>query len=116
MHELSICRGLLEQLGDIARHYRQPTIRRITLRIGPLAGVEPALLQQAFAVAKRESIAAGAELHIEEAPLCVYCPDCQSIQPTRLPQLSCPVCGSEATRLHSGDELLLVSVSFPEEI
>lgn len=115
MHELSVCRGLLDQVSEIARQHGREQVRRIVLRIGPLSGVEPSLLRQAFTIARDNTIAAAAELHIEEAPLTVFCPQCDALLPVHLPSLACPECGSEDTRLRSGDELLLVSVSFPEE-
>ncbi|MCW8959436.1 MAG: hydrogenase maturation nickel metallochaperone HypA, partial [Gammaproteobacteria bacterium] len=52
MHELSLCRGLLQQVSELAREHRAQTVSRITLRIGPLAGVEIPLLESAFAIAR----------------------------------------------------------------
>ncbi len=115
MHELSLCQGLLRQVEAIAAEHDQSRVRRITLRIGPLAGVEPQLLQQAFEIARNGSSAAEAQLQIDSAPLCIHCPGCHADHPAELPRLSCPHCGSEQTTLISGDELLLVSVSFFEE-
>jgi hydrogenase nickel incorporation protein HypA/HybF len=112
MHELSICRGLLLQLAEIAATHQQTRISRIQLRIGPLAGVEPQLLQQAFAIARQGSVAAQAELLIEAAPLIVHCPDCGQDSSASLPRLSCGHCGQQQTRLISGDELLLLSIAF----
>ena len=40
-------------------------IERIVLEVGPLSGVEPALLARAFEVARAGSCAAGAALSIE---------------------------------------------------
>ena len=48
MHELSVCQGLLDQVTGIARQHQATGVARIRLRIGPLSGVEPQLLQQAF--------------------------------------------------------------------
>ena len=50
MHELSVCQEIVMQVERIARE-RQARVSSITLRIGPLSGVEPALLQQAYPLA-----------------------------------------------------------------
>ncbi|MGM0594748.1 MAG: hydrogenase maturation nickel metallochaperone HypA [Pseudomonadota bacterium] len=114
MHELSLCRSLLQQVGDIAAQHHADSVSRITLRIGPLAGVEIPLLESAFAVARTETPAAEAELVIERPPLRIHCTACAREAATELPHLLCPHCGSDQTRLVSGDELLLVSVSVAE--
>ncbi|MBE0510803.1 MAG: hydrogenase maturation nickel metallochaperone HypA [Gammaproteobacteria bacterium] len=115
MHELSVCRGLLQQVADIAATHQQPQVSRIQLRIGPLAGVEPQLLQQAFTIARQGSVAEQAELAIEAAPLIVHCPDCGQDSPASLPRLDCGHCGQQQTQLKSGDELLLLSIAFPSD-
>ena len=115
MHELSLCQGLLAQVAQVATQHGQQRIASVTLRIGPLAGVEPQLLQQAFAIARQDTPAAAAELRIEAAPLTVHCPHCDNDYPAELPRLACPHGGSLQTTLSGGDELLLVSVGFFEE-
>ena len=115
MHELSICRGLLQQVAAIAATHQQTQVSRIQLRIGPLAGIEPQLLLQAFAIARQGSVAEQAELSIEAAPLIVHCPDCGQDPPASLPRLGCGHCGQQQTRLKSGDELLLLSIAFPSD-
>jgi hydrogenase nickel incorporation protein HypA/HybF len=41
MHELSICEAVLRQVLDLAPPPDATVVGRITLRVGPLAGVEP---------------------------------------------------------------------------
>ncbi|MCW8839683.1 MAG: hydrogenase maturation nickel metallochaperone HypA [Gammaproteobacteria bacterium] len=112
MHELSLCRGLLQQVSELAREHRAQTVSRITLRIGPLAGVEIPLLESAFAIARDNTVAAEAVLEVEPAPLRVHCNACETEHAVTLPDLRCPVCHSTQTRLISGDEMVLVSVRF----
>jgi hydrogenase nickel incorporation protein HypA/HybF len=110
MHELSICQALLAQVEKIAYEQQARAVEKIVLHIGPLAGVEARLLCDAFPIASAGSVAAGAELLIEELPLRVRCDSCgveSDAQPNRL---LCGVCGDWHTRLISGDELLLASV------
>ena len=64
MHELSVCQGLLDQVAGIARQNQATGVKLIRLRIGPLSGVEPQLLEQAFPLARAGTIAERAELAI----------------------------------------------------
>ena len=69
MHELSVCQALLAQVEQVARENAAHSVEKVVLRIGPLSGVEPRLLQDAFPIARAGTVAAGAELVIEELPL-----------------------------------------------
>ena len=48
MHELSICNALLDQVERIAAERGAHSVAKIVLRIGPLSGVEPELLRNAY--------------------------------------------------------------------
>jgi hydrogenase nickel incorporation protein HypA/HybF len=115
MHELSVCQGLLGQVDEIARRERALRVDRITLRVGPLSGVVPELLQQAFEIARAGSVAARAELHIENLPVRVRCTRCGAETDALPNRLLCGSCGDYRTRLLSGDELLLASVELTRE-
>jgi hydrogenase nickel incorporation protein HypA/HybF len=115
MHELSVCYGVLDQVEDIARQHDATGVRAIHLRIGPLSGVEPQLLEQAFPLARAGTIAADAELVIESLPIRVRCDTCGAETPATPSRLVCGACGDWHTRLMSGDELLLASVELTRE-
>lgn len=110
MHELSVCQALLAQVEQLARQHQAQRVERIVLRIGPLAGVEPRLLQDAFPLARAGSVAADAELVIETLPLTVRCQRCGAETAAQPNRLICGSCGDWHTQLISGDELLLASV------
>jgi len=57
MHELSVCQGLVKQLNQIAIEHHTTCIEKIYLQVGPLAGVEPTLLQAAFPIASTGTLA-----------------------------------------------------------
>jgi hydrogenase nickel incorporation protein HypA/HybF len=107
MHELSICQSLLDQVEGIARTHGATRVERVLLRVGPLAGLEPALLQGAWPLAVARTVAEGAELVIEDAPIRVACRDCGAETEATPNRLLCGDCGGFHTRLVSGDELLL---------
>ena len=108
MHEMSICQGLIRQVEGFARENRAKRVDLIVLSIGPLAGVEPELLQRAFTVARMESVAEEAELVIETGPVMVECRGCGSSGEAQVNSLLCPSCGDWKVNLVQGDEMLLM--------
>lgn len=115
MHELSVCQAMLTQVTNLAREHRANAVHRIVIRVGPLAGVEPGLLQQAFPLASAGTLAASAKLVIEELPLRVRCETCGAKSAALPNRLVCGACGDWHTRLVSGDEMLLASVELSRE-
>jgi len=110
MHELAVCQALIEQVEDLAAEHRATRIAEIVVRLGPLSGVEPALLEQAYDIARAGTIAASATLVFEDAPLIVHCSQCDADAQVEPNRLLCPSCGNWQTTLVSGDEMLLARV------
>lgn len=110
MHELSVCQGLLGEVERIAREHGARGADRLVVQIGPLAGVEPRLLADAFPIASAGTLAEGAELVIESLPVRVFCPACGRESEASVNKLLCAHCGDWQTRLAGGDELILASV------
>ena len=115
MHELSVCQSLLDQAGNIAANNQATSIEKIFLRVGPLSGVEPELLQSAFPIARAGTIAANAELVIQQMPVQVRCKTCHAETAAKANRLLCGECGDWQTELLSGDELLLERVEMLTE-
>ena len=110
MHELSVCNALLGQLESIARDHPGSLVSGIVLRIGPLSGVESDLLRRAWPLAAAGTVAAGADLAIEQAEVVVRCSECDAESIVRPNRLLCTRCGDFRTRIVSGDELILQRV------
>lgn len=110
MHELAVCQALITQVIEVARRNGATRVEAITLDVGPLSGVVPDLLNNAFSIASAGSVAEGAELTIEAAPVRVWCGDCRKESDATINRLICAHCGNWRTELRSGDELLLRSV------
>jgi hydrogenase nickel incorporation protein HypA/HybF len=110
MHELAVCQGMLDQVTRIAAEHHAVGVSLIRLRIGPLSGLEPGLLQQAFPLACAGTLAEAAELAIETAAIRVRCETCGEETEAAPNRLLCGSCGDWHTRVVSGDELLLMSV------
>lgn len=110
MHELSVCQALLRQVEDLARTRHALAVTRIVVHIGPLAGVEPGLLEQAYPIARAGTCAEAAELIVERSAVRVRCQCCGAESAVPANRLICPSCGDWRTQLIGGDELLLASV------
>lgn len=110
MHELSLCHSLIEQVEQIALNHGAQRVAVVKLKVGPLSGVEPELLQHAYPFASAGTVAAESTLLIELAPLKVSCEICGAETEARPDWLVCAACGDCHTRLVSGDEMLLMSV------
>ena len=115
MHELSVCQALVRQLEEIARRECAARITKVTVRIGPLSGVEPQLLRQAYPIASAGSAAADAELVLETQSIRVLCETCGAESDASANRLVCGACGDYHTRMLSGDELLLAQVELERE-
>jgi hydrogenase nickel incorporation protein HypA/HybF len=115
MHELSICQALIEQVERVAVEQRARRVVCVTLTIGPLAGVEPALLESAFPLASAGTVAANSRLIIERAEVRVQCLECGAQSQAQSTKLLCGSCGNWRVRVLSGEELLLASVELERD-
>jgi hydrogenase nickel incorporation protein HypA/HybF len=110
VHELAICEAVLRQVLDIAAAQSARHIGRITLHIGPLAGVEPELVRLAFPLVAAGTACEACMLEIEFLPVQVCCQSCGTISDVPPNRLLCGHCSGWRVDLVSGDELLLARV------
>ena len=114
MHELAVCQSLLEEVKRVARENGASSVTRIVLKVGPLSGVEPDLLRNAYPLAAAGTIAEDAELDIEISGIIVSCTQCGGESPAVVNRLLCAHCGDYRTNLVSGDEMVLQSVELDD--
>lgn len=107
MHELAIAEALIEQADEIRRAHGARRVTVIRLRVGPLSGVVPALLESAFPLAAAGTPLEGATLDCIDTPIRVHCQTCDAETEARLNALICGACGDWHTRVISGDALIL---------
>jgi hydrogenase nickel incorporation protein HypA/HybF len=110
MHELSICQAIVAQVERIAAQHAATTVASITLRIGPLSGVEAMQLEHAYPLAVAGTVLDRARLVIDSVPVRVRCRTCLEESAATPNRLVCAHCGEWRTDIVSGDELLLASV------
>jgi hydrogenase nickel incorporation protein HypA/HybF len=110
MHELALCQALIAEVEAVARRHRADRVAGVRLLVGPLSGVEPALLESAFPLAVAGTVVEGAALSIERSPVRVTCERCGAHSEVLPNRLVCAACGDWHTRILTGDELTLASV------
>lgn len=110
MHELSVCQDLLMQVTALAAQHQAQGVSLIIVQMGPLCGVVPELLEQAFTIAKVATVAEPAELILEILPVRVRCQRCGAESEVIPNCLICKTCGNWQTQLIGGDEMLLARV------
>ena len=103
------------QVRELARSRNARCVSGIVVEIGPLSGVVPDLLQQAWSIARAGSVADEAELVTRESPVRVSCTGCGKETTASPNRLLCGDCGDWRTVLISGDELILASVELETE-
>lgn len=114
MHEQSLVTSLLGQVAELALAHGACAVEEIRLRIGPLAGVEPLLLQSAFERLVARSSLSGARLVLVEVPLVATCRVCHVESPLESLDFRCAHCGSRDVQVIQGDGLVLESIQIRE--
>jgi hydrogenase nickel insertion protein HypA len=113
VHEYSLVQDLVERVEGLARSHRASSVRRVCVRIGALAGVEPDLFVSAFEVCQLGTACAGATLEVARVEARWDCAACGTAVASGA-ILRCGVCGAPA-RLAAGDELTLDRVEMDVE-
>lgn len=114
MHEIGIANSILEavQTETRVRPGHRPT--KVAVRIGELAAINPDALQFCFETLTRNTVLDSLCLEIELCPLRYTCSDCTFTFAALQCDFACPQCGSENTRLISGDQLELAYLELEE--
>jgi hydrogenase nickel incorporation protein HypA/HybF len=105
MHEYAIVSALLDRVGEEARARGALRVHRVQVRLGEMAGVDPALLRTAFRTYAEAAGCGATDLDLVTVPARWACRGCgREVAPGDV--LRCPVCG-QAASLRGGDEILL---------
>ena len=67
MHEYSLVQAMFDQIAGVVRARGALAVRRVRVRIGRRAGVEPELFRTAYDVFRVKTFCAEAPLEIEDA-------------------------------------------------
>ena len=107
MHEMSLCRNLLDQALILARENNARSIKSIKVTMGPLCAVDAHHLQETFSFASSGTMADKARLIINKIPMTIRCLDCRAESQVLPDRMMCRYCGSQHTQLINGDEVML---------
>ena len=110
MHEESLMRSLLRQVGELSQLHHATAVEEIEVEVGPLSGVEPLLLQDAFERLKGEFSWPLAELSVLQVGLDILCKICQSESQLQDFRFVCHQCGSTSLQILRGDAFRLLNV------
>jgi hydrogenase nickel incorporation protein HypA/HybF len=107
MHELIVVESIV---SVVLRHAQMNHARRVTgvfLQVGELSDLQDQWIQHYFDFLSKNTIAAGAKLHIERVPVMFRCRQCNheyTAQISEIDQALCPECSGEKATLISGAE------------
>jgi hydrogenase nickel incorporation protein HypA/HybF len=111
MHEMAVCRALLERVEHHAHALasQTPAVRVLSLRleIGRLANIEIDALEFCFGAVARGTCAEGATLEIRRTPGRAWCTECAAEVSVESHLDQCPDCGSGMLVPCGGDKMLL---------
>ena len=116
MHEYSLVKALLQRVEAEARAHQATAVHRVTVRIGPLAGVERTLFATAYEMCRAGTVCENADLVLNGEDVSWRCDVCGA----EIPEgsvLVCPACSLPA-RLAGGDALLLerIELEVPQHV
>ncbi len=66
MHEYSLVQAMFDQIGSVMRARGATSVRRVRVRMGQFAGVEPELFRTAYEVFRLNTMCADAPLEIDQ--------------------------------------------------
>ncbi len=114
MHEMSIANSILHAVRTEAAARPGSDVRKVGVRVGELAALDPESLRFCFDVLKVDAGFPALELDIQFCPRRHRCHDCQAEFDVKNYDLHCPRCGQVTTLCIGGDELELAYLEMEE--
>ena len=100
MHEVSICRGLVEQILSVLDEQGVDggSLVEAKVVVGGLRQVIPESMQQAYAVLTADTSIAGSKLNLQILPIQAKCLACGTTGIMERWEFRCPKCGADTGR------------------
>lgn len=105
MHELSLAGGILKIVDDAAARECFARVRRLTLTVGALAGIEESALRFALEALAPGTVLQGAEIVLQHQPATAWCLSCSTSVLIKSRLDSCPRCGGNWLQVTGGTDL-----------
>lgn len=113
MHELGVTRSITDVVIRHAQSQGAKRVLNINLVIGEMRNLETEWVQRYFDRCAKDTLAEGAQIHIERVPIAFYCNSCGVTFQLDLGHdrhMCCPECLSEDYDMITGGELLIKSI------
>jgi hydrogenase nickel incorporation protein HypA/HybF len=110
MHELAVAESLLKIVMEEGEKNGLTTVTQVRLRIGELSTIVPEALTFSFDVIAQGTLAEGAKLIAEMAPIMAHCNACELDFEVKDMYFICPHCQEMTLSLVSGKELEIVDI------
>ncbi len=109
MHEQSLVKTLIDQVQEESRIRGLGRVHEVHLRVGEFSGIEPRLLESAFAEMAPAYWDTLVQLSVEVMPLTATCETCHEVFHVEGFHFVCPRCGGNV-QVIAGEEMQLVSL------
>lgn len=113
MHELSICKSILD---ITARHAAGRRVAVVHVQVGQLRQIVPDTLTYCWDLVSDGTEMSDARLEVTQVPARIFCRSCNHEAP--LPDVAsftCAQCGARSTEVTTGEEFLVTSLELSEE-
>lgn len=110
MHELSLCRMILEIVNKQVAEIKCQHVKKISLEIGQLAAIDERALKFSFNIAAVGTHAEHALLEIIKIDGQAFCEVCQKTVSMKHYYDGCEICGCFSLQVTQGDELRIKSM------
>jgi hydrogenase nickel incorporation protein HypA/HybF len=114
MHELSIAQGIVDIIRQYVPEHQTTEIRKVKLRLGPLAGIVADSLDFCFGAIIAGTELSQASLQIEATAIRSECGGCGVVFDVEGAVFSCPGCGGADIKIISGTELQVVEIELSD--
>ena len=110
MHERSIVKLIIDQVQEEIANRSLGRLLEIQLEIGEFSGVEPRLVESAFAEMASEVWEDSVQLAVRVTPLVAVCQACDCEFRIQNFRFECPECAAKDVRVVSGEEIRIVEL------
>jgi hydrogenase nickel incorporation protein HypA/HybF len=111
MHELSICRSIVD---IVVRHADGREVRTVNIRIGKLRQIVPDTLVYCWSLINEETPLARSRLAVESIAAAIRCTLCDHVQDLTEAVFVCASCGGQKVEIVAGEEFLITSLELAE--
>ncbi|MDZ4850995.1 MAG: hydrogenase maturation nickel metallochaperone HypA [Pirellulaceae bacterium] len=111
MHETTLVRELLVQVKQVMVDNSIERVTTIRIEVGPLAGVDPLLVEQAYFLLVQRTEFERTHLMVDQPALMAVCHDCQRQFEVVDFKFLCPGCLSHSVQVISGDQVRLLDIT-----